>query len=129
MAGFNESDHPRGQPDNAGQFVEKNGEKNGETQSDAYSHLPSDRIIVRRAERVVGDISPITRADYSAIRSEVFRKQSQRGYSKKRDYAYSANNFYIFDNHDIGSFTITAKIPIIGNEDRIDYYWRIFDNE
>lgn len=125
MAEWDESKHKRGQPDNAGQFVRQGESQGGRTQSKEYPHLPNGRGIVSRAERVVGDISPISRADYSIIKSEVFRKQSQRGYNKKRDYAYSANDFYIFDNgHEIGSFEIKFRLPIESNEDIIDKAWR-----
>lgn len=128
MVKFKDSDHPRGQPDNKGQFVEKDGAKGGEKESGEYSNLPSGRSIVHRAERVVGDIAPISSADYSVIRSEVFKKQSQRGYNKKRDYAYSANDFYVFDNGaDMGSFTIRIKLPIVGNEEIINNLWRWLD--
>ena len=99
----------------------RNAEKVGEA-ADKYSDDLSD--IAR-----MGIAKKIGIQEYAVLKKEIFRKQSQRGYNKKHDYAYTADNFYIFDNHDIGSFTITAQIPIVGNEERIDYYWRMLDNE
>ncbi len=61
------------------------------------------------------------------IRSEVMRKQSQRGYQKKVDYAYNANEFVIFKNYDIGDYDVLISIPIVGNEEEIDYLWRWID--
>ncbi|MDE7406468.1 MAG: hypothetical protein K2M89_06320 [Clostridiales bacterium] len=56
MAEFREREHPRGQPDNAGQFV-KNGEaQGGSAQSKEYSNLPSAGQLVERYERKFGTV-------------------------------------------------------------------------
>ncbi|MCH5165637.1 MAG: hypothetical protein J1G01_04480 [Clostridiales bacterium] len=110
-------------------FDTKTGRYGSESQATGeYDSLPSARKITRRAEKVIGKIEAITKHDYSTIRSEVFRKQSQLGYNKKRDYVYSANYFYVFDNHDIDNFTINIKVAIVGNEKYIDMIWKELEN-
>lgn len=124
---FDKSKHPMATIEGKGnRFVPKG--ESGDTGTQELSGLPSANSTIKRAERVVGQIEPINKSDYASIRSEVFRKQSQQGYIKKRDYAYSANDFYVFDNgDDIGSFTIVTKLPIVGNEELINHLWRWLD--
>lgn len=54
MAGFNESDHPRGQPDNKGQFVKKDKSTGGT--SVAYVEPTRARQIIATYERAHGSI-------------------------------------------------------------------------
>lgn len=103
---WNEKDHPRGQPNNAGQFVEKG--------------------VARNKTNLQKSLS---REEYATLRAEVMRKQSQRGYSKKRDYAYTSDNFYVFDNDDVGKFNIKVILPVVGNEDTINMIWRWLDKD
>ncbi len=40
---------------------------------------------------------------------------------KPVDYVYAADEFYIYENHSIGNFTVSRKISIEGNEELINY--------
>ena len=119
---WNEEEHPRGQPENAGQFVEK-GEQSGRDtgkgkswrQGTKYGEiLSSDKYI---------DLSP---QEYAVLRAEVMRKNAvQKGKIKPTNFAYTANNFYIYSTSGGEEFAVLQRFDIEKDREKINY-WLIY---
>ena len=104
-----ESEHPRGQPDNKGQFVKKGGRKSEE------------------AEKIYGsDTQPnfsLSKREYAVLRKEVMRKNvAQKGKVKQINGAFTSNNFYVYSTHGGDSFVPLKQFDIEKDRDKINYW-------
>lgn len=69
----------------------------------------------------------LPKKEYAKLSSEI----SNRQFIQKKpsfDYAYTYDNFYIYDYLGDGVFRINFVMPIIGNEDFIDIIYKAIDN-
>lgn len=64
----------------------------------------------------------LPKAEYEVLRQAVMANNSLYGKNKPIETAFTAENFYIYNNYGDDSFSVIRAIPIEGNEDLIDFY-------
>lgn len=109
---WKEDDHPRGQPENKGQFVEKREkDKRGYNSQSDLNNLPS-----------VWQGVKLNKQEYGVLRQEVMRKNSaQKGKVKPTNFAYTSNYFYVYSTTDGDSFEPIVQLDIEKDRDEINY--------
>lgn len=104
MAEFNESEHPR---DNKGMFTDK---------SCTYrQNMCYDKIIEDSETPTI----QLSKYDYKIISSQAIAKF---GKQKATACGYTANDFILYKYLGDGEIEPIAKMPIVGNEDLINWY-------
>lgn len=114
---FEESKHPR---DSDGKFTEGSrndrNDKIDEAERIYNSDLPSSppKIILSKRE-------------YAVLRQEVMRKNAeQKGKLRPTNYAFTANNFYIYKTSGGDDFVPLARLDIENDRKKIDKYMELF---
>ncbi len=116
---WNEEDHPRGQPDNAGQFAEEtNASKRGYDSRNDLNNLPK------------GNVSELSKKEYAVLRQEVMRKNSaQKGKVKPNNFAFTSNNFYVYKTSGNDSFVVIKQYDIEKDRDKINDWLELWGEE
>ncbi len=71
----------------------------------------------------------ISRQEYAILRKEVVRENAfNKGEIRPVDYAFTANNFYVYENYGDDSYKAIEKLKIVGNEDLIHIIQGEFEN-
>ncbi len=106
----NEEDHPRGQPDNKGQFVRSgDSDRKGYDSRSDINNLPAKRKIT------------LSKQEYGVLRKEVMRKNAaQKGKIKPENFAYTSNYFYIYSTNGEDSFIALKQYDIEKDRDLIN---------
>lgn len=99
---WNEKDHPRGQPDNKGQFAEKS-----QTDRRGYNSQSDLNNLVKKKGLV------LSKQEYGVLRQEVMRKNSaQKGKVKSTNFAYTSNYFYVYNTKGNDDFNPIVQFDI-----------------
>ena len=70
----------------------------------------------------------ISRQEYAILRQAVIQKNvSQKGKVKPVNYAYTAENFYVYETRGYDNFSVLKQIEIEGNEELINIYLKFID--
>lgn len=114
---WKEDDHPRGQPENKGQFVEKHEkDKRGYNSQSDLNNLPS-----------VWQGVKLSKQEYGVLRQEVMRKNSaQKGKVKPNNFAFTSNNFYIYQTSGNDNFVIMKQYDIEKDRDKINEWLELW---
>lgn len=111
---FREEEHPRGQPDNKGQFVAKS-DRRGYDSRDDLNNLP------------VGQKIRLSKREYGVLRQEVMRKNSaQKGKVKPTNFAYTSNYFYVYSTSGDDDFSPIVQLNIEKDREEINQHLRWF---
>ena len=71
----------------------------------------------------------LSKKEREILREEVMKNNNLYGKNKPIETAFTANNFYIYNNFGDGDFSVIRRIKIEGNEDLINYLSNIVQNE
>ncbi len=105
---WKDEDHPRGQPDNKGQFVAKSDRRGYNSRND-LNYLP------------VGHKISLSKQEYGVLRQEVMRKNSaQKGKIKPTGCAFTSNYFYVYSTKGDDTFTPIKQLDIEKDREIID---------
>ncbi len=106
---WKDEDHPRGQPDNKGQFIAKSDRRGYNSRND-LNYLP------------VGHKINLSKQEYGVLRQEVMRKNSaQKGKVKPNNFAFTSNYFYVYKTSGNDDFIVMKQYDIEKDRDKINY--------
>ena len=71
----------------------------------------------------------LSKKEREILREEVMKNNNLYGKNKPIESAFTANNFYIYNNFGNDDFSVIRRIKIEGNEDLINYLSNIVQNE
>lgn len=94
--------------------------RNGQTKEQAIEELKGKQDRISQAERIYNDDLPsappnikLSKQEYGALRAEVMRKNvAQRGKVKPINFAFTANNFYVYTTKGDDDYKPIAKFDI-----------------